>query len=151
MPSNTQHVACDMHLMCCTWFAHNCALATSVYLLETVLGTVRRLQKSWSAQFNAIIIITVKYLVSTHYHVSAHPLLLDKNCVKGDVPSKRPPPYFREEENETINLNSSASGNRKLSVTMIFSGNVTCFTLRKIGCVCLKITSFLLPFVLKLE
>ena len=53
------------------------------------------------------LILTVKYLVSAHYHVSAHP-------PKGDVPSKRPPPYFREEENETIHLNSSASGNRKL-------------------------------------
>ena len=36
-------------------------------------------------------------------------------------------------------------------VTMIFSGNMTCFTLRKIDRMCLKITSFLLPFVLKLE
>ena len=51
-------------------------------------------------------------------------------------PPPPPPPNFREEENETINLNSSASGNRKV-VTMIFSGNVTCFTLRKIDRMCM--------------
>ena len=36
--------------------------------------------------------------------------------VNAHSPSLPPPPplYFREEENKTINLNSSASGNRKL-------------------------------------
>ena len=70
--------------------------------------------------FEASTTLTVKYLVSAHYHVSAHPLLPGLKLCKGDVPSKRPPPpppppYFREEDNETINLNGSASGNRKLS------------------------------------
>ena len=40
------------------------------------------------------------------------PLFLGLSCVKGDVPSKRPPPCFREEK-ETINLNSSASSTKR--------------------------------------
>ena len=45
--------------MCCTWFAHDCALAIWVYVLETVHGTVRRLWKSWIAPFFKVIFIII--------------------------------------------------------------------------------------------
>ena len=38
-----RHVARDKHSMYCTWFAHDSAQASWVYMLETVCGTVRRL------------------------------------------------------------------------------------------------------------
>ena len=37
--------------MCCTWFAHGCARATSVYVLDTVRGAVRRLLKTLNSAF----------------------------------------------------------------------------------------------------
>ena len=37
--------------MCCTWFAHNCAGAIWAYVLETVRGAVRRLQKISNCAF----------------------------------------------------------------------------------------------------
>ena len=37
--------------MCCTWFAHDCASATWVYVLETFRGTVRRLYKISNCAF----------------------------------------------------------------------------------------------------
>ena len=39
------HVARDKRSMCCMWFAHDCARATSAYVLETIRGAVRRLSK----------------------------------------------------------------------------------------------------------
>ena len=42
MPRGTRHVARDKRLMCCTWFAHDCAMATQAYVLDTVLGAERR-------------------------------------------------------------------------------------------------------------
>ena len=38
-------------IMCCTCFTHNCAKATRAYVLETVLGAVRRLSKISNCAF----------------------------------------------------------------------------------------------------
>ena len=45
--------------MCCTRSAHDCALATWAYMLETVRDAVWRLQKSWIAPVMLIIIIII--------------------------------------------------------------------------------------------
>ena len=50
-------------MMCCTWFAHDCALSTWAYVLETVRGAVSRLWQSWVVPFNAIIIIFIIIII----------------------------------------------------------------------------------------
>ena len=68
--------------MCCTWFAHKCALATWAYMLETVRGAVRRLSKSRIMPFTAVIII-IKWLslhVQNHNIVLTVPLLSSGHC-----------------------------------------------------------------------
>ena len=47
--------------MCCMWFAHDCAHATWAYVLETVRGAVRRLQKISNSAFEPIIIIIITW------------------------------------------------------------------------------------------
>ena len=46
-----QHVTRDKRSICCTWFAHDCALATWAYVLETVRSAVRRLSKILNCAF----------------------------------------------------------------------------------------------------
>ena len=59
----TRHVARDKRSMCCTWFSHECAQSTWAYVLETVHGAVRRLQKSRIAALNASTIIRLLLLL----------------------------------------------------------------------------------------
>ena len=73
VPRGTRHVACDKGSMCCTWFAHDCALATWACVLETVRGAAEGLQKSQRGDcenleqlFQCVIII----IVNQPYHTS---------------------------------------------------------------------------------
>ena len=52
-------LAHDMRLMCCTWFAHDCARATWANVLETVAAQWGDCKKFQIALLNAIIIIII--------------------------------------------------------------------------------------------
>ena len=60
---SSHSVTHDSYLMCCTRLTHICTLATQACILETVCGTVRRLQKILKLPLNVIIIIIIILLL----------------------------------------------------------------------------------------
>ena len=58
----TRDVVRDKRSMCCTWFAHNYALAIWVYMLETVRGTVRKLSKISNCAFECDYLLLLLFI-----------------------------------------------------------------------------------------